>query len=197
MKDQSKDYGLFFRFIEAYTHQGFKGIDSKDPLVIQLEEFTENNNQFFYIADLLQMKVLFSSSRSTTMIGIKPENLTPYHFMECTHPDDIQRLNLGRTKIIKMGQDLFITEKGSTILSTNFRMRGPEGKYSDFLIQCYIFFTSIPYKTVFFLKIQISTGIKRSSMVTTIIWGTIFPGSDILMMNFLVREMFSPNVNSR
>jgi DNA-binding CsgD family transcriptional regulator len=154
MKDQSKDYGLFFRFIEAYTHQGFKGIDSKDPLVIQLEEFTENNNQFFYIADLLQMKVLFSSSRSTTMIGIKPENLTPYHFMECTHPDDIQRLNLGRTKIIKMGQDLFITEKGSTILSTNFRMRGPEGKYSDFLIQCYIFFTSIPYKTVFFLKIH-------------------------------------------
>jgi hypothetical protein len=154
MKDQSKDYGLYFRFIEAYTSQGFMGIDREDPLVVQLEEFTETNNQFFYIADLLQMNVHFTSSRSKKMIGIEPEDLTPYHFMECTHPDDIQRLNLGRTKIVKMAQDLFITQKGYTILSTNFRMRAPSGEFFDSLIQCYIFFTLLPYKTVFFLKIH-------------------------------------------
>ena len=33
-------------------------------------------------------------------------------------------------------------------------MRVPSGEYSDFLIQCYLFYTTIPYKTVFFLKIH-------------------------------------------
>ena len=154
MIDQSKDYGLFFRLIEAYAPQGYIGIDREDPLVVQLEEITETNDQFFYIADSLQMKVLFTSSRSKKMIGIEPEDLSPYHFMECTHHGDIQRLNLGRTKIIKMAQDLFVAEKGHTILSTNLRMRIPSGEYPDFLIQCYQFFTTIPYKTVFFLKIH-------------------------------------------
>ena len=101
------------------------------------------------------MKVHFTSRRSTQMIGVEPEDLSPYHFMEATHPDDIQRLNLGRTKLVKMAQDLFIAEKGySVLLSTNIRMRVPSGEYSDFLIQCYLFYTTIPYKTVFFLKIH-------------------------------------------
>jgi DNA-binding CsgD family transcriptional regulator len=74
--------------------------------------------------------------------------------MEATHPDDIQRLNLGMAKIIKMAQDLFIAEKGSAILSTNYKVRNTLGEYTDLLIQCYLFFTTIPYKTVFFLKIH-------------------------------------------
>jgi len=88
------------------------------------------------------------------MIGIEPEEVSPYHFMEVTHPDDIQRLNLGRTKIIKMAQDLFIAKKGYGLLATNYKMRNPSGGYSDFLIQCYIYYTSIPNETVFFLKIH-------------------------------------------
>ena len=88
------------------------------------------------------------------MIGIAPEELSFYHFMEATHPDDIQRLNLGRAKIVKMAQELFIAEKGYNTLATNFKMRNPSGEYSDFLIQCYIYYTTIPYKTVFFLKIH-------------------------------------------
>ena len=88
------------------------------------------------------------------MIGIQPEDLTFYHFMEATHPDDIQRLNLGRTKIVKMAQDLFIAEKGYSFYQPIIRIRVPTGEYSDFLIQCYLFYTTIPYKTVFFLKIH-------------------------------------------
>ena len=149
-----RDYGLFFRFIETYTPVGFKGIDREDPLLLELEEMMEANNQFFYIADIIQMKVIFTSKRSIQMIGTDPEEVTPYHFMEAVHHNDSQRLNLGRSKIIKLAQALFIAEKGYTIMSTNYRIRNPVGEYADLLIQCYIYYTTIPYKTVFFLKIH-------------------------------------------
>ena len=154
MTAYSQDYDLFFRFLETYTPVGFKGIDRNDPLLHEIEELTEINNQFFYVADIIQMKVIFTSRRSIQMMGIDPEEVTPYHFMEAVHHDDSQRLNLGRSKIIKLAQTLFIEEKGYTIMSTNYRMRNPVGDYSDLLIQGYIFYTTIPYKTVFFLKIH-------------------------------------------
>jgi DNA-binding CsgD family transcriptional regulator len=150
----SEDYILYHKFIETYLPQGFNRLDREDFLLVQLEELTEANNQFFYVADVIGMKIHFTSKRSSLTIGIPPEDLTFYHFMEATHPDDIQRLNLGRTKLVKMAQDLFIAEKGHSVLCTNIRMRVPSGEYSDFLIQCYLFYTTIPYKTVFFLKIH-------------------------------------------
>jgi DNA-binding CsgD family transcriptional regulator len=154
MPQTCKEYDLLFRFIETYTPSGFQGIDLNDPLILQLEEMMEDNDQFFYISDIIQMKVLFTSRRSKEMIGIEPEDVTPYHFMEAAHNDDIQRLNLGRGKIIKMAQDLFIAKKGYGLLSTNYRFRNPSGAYSDILVQAYIYYTVIPYRTVFFLKVH-------------------------------------------
>jgi DNA-binding CsgD family transcriptional regulator len=152
--DKSRSYNLFFRFLETYTPVGFKDIDRNDPLMMQLEEMLEENKQFFYIADIIQMKVLFTSKRSTEMIGIDPTEVSPYHFMECTHPEELQRLNRGRAKTIKLAQDIFIAGDGDTLFSTNFRMRAPDGEYSNILIQGYMYFTTIPYKTVFYLKIH-------------------------------------------
>jgi len=149
-----QDYQLFLRFMEIFSPVGFKDIDPDDPLVIELEEMMEKNNQFFYIADLIRINVLYSSKRSREMLGIEPAEVSPYHFMEATHPDDIQRLNIGRTKLIKMAQDLFIAEKGTALFSTNFKVRNPAGSYSCLLVQCYLYCTLIPYKTVFFLKIH-------------------------------------------
>jgi DNA-binding CsgD family transcriptional regulator len=150
----SQEYSLYHKFIEAYLPSGFKRIDRNDHLMLQVEAMTEANNQFFYISDIIQMNVIFTSNRSKQMIGIDPEEVSPYHFMEATHPDDIQRLNLGRAKIIKMAQDLFIAQKGEALLSTNYSIRNRRGKYADYLIQGYLFFTTIPYKTVFFLKVH-------------------------------------------
>jgi DNA-binding CsgD family transcriptional regulator len=148
------DYNLFFKFIESYTPAGFSGIDPNDPLLVELESIMEQNNQFIYVADLIEMKIHFTSRGSKEILGIPPDELSFYHFMEATHPLDIQRLNLGRSKIVKLGQDLFIAEKGYTLVSTNYRYRIPSGDYSDFLVQCYLFYTTVPYKTVFFLKIH-------------------------------------------
>jgi DNA-binding CsgD family transcriptional regulator len=148
------DYSLYHKFIETFLPIGFVGIDRGDPLVQKLEGQTESYNQFFYVADAIKMKIHYTSKRSSPMIGISPEDLSFYHFMEATLPDDIQRLKLGKCRLVKMAQDLYIAEKGHSLLSTNIRMRIPSGEYSDFLIQCYLFYTTIPYKTVFFLKIH-------------------------------------------
>jgi DNA-binding CsgD family transcriptional regulator len=150
----SQDYGLFFKFMDAFMPVAYEGIDRNDPLLQQLEILMEDNNQFFYIADIIRMKVIFTSNRSIQMIGIRPEDVSPYHFMESAHPDDIQRLNRGRSKIINLAQNLFIAEKGHMLMSTNFRFRNPSEGYSNILVQGYLFFTTVPYKTVFFFKLH-------------------------------------------
>jgi DNA-binding CsgD family transcriptional regulator len=88
------------------------------------------------------------------MMGIRPEDLSFYHFMEATHPDDIQRLNVGRSILLKQAQDIFIKGNGSALLSTNFRIQNNAGKYTNCLMQNYLFYTEIPYKTVLFLKVH-------------------------------------------
>ena len=148
------DYTLFFEFIDTFSEGGFTGIDRDHPLMLEMEERMERNNQFFYIADAIQLQILFTSKRSVKMIGIDPEELTFYQFMEVTHPDDIQRLNIGRPKIVKMAQDLFQAECGMSLLSTDFRMRNPLGDYSNILIQGFLVYATIPRKTVFFLKVH-------------------------------------------
>jgi DNA-binding CsgD family transcriptional regulator len=154
MNSGTSDYSLFFKFIETYTPSGFDVIDPSDRLMVELENLMEVNNQFLYLADAIQMKIHFTSKGSYGILGIPPGELSFYHFMEATHPSDIQRLNLGRSKIVKLAQDLFIAEKGYTLLSTNYKYRIQSGEYSDFLVQCYLFYTTAPYKTVFFLKIH-------------------------------------------
>ena len=159
MKTSSQTYSLFFKFIQAYSPVNFQGIDRNDPLILEIEEMMENNNQFFFIGDIIHVKIFFVSKRSTQIMGIEPEDLTPYHFFEATHPDDIQRHNLARSKLFKLANDLFIAEKGLSVLSTNFKIRNPFGKYSSLLFQCYLFFSSSPYKTVY--DLQIHTNIDR------------------------------------
>ena len=106
-----QDYRLFHEFIETYLPSGFKDIDRDDPLLMQLEALTEANNQFFHVADLIQAKITWASKRSEQMIGIKPEELDAYHFMEATHPDDLEKHTLGRSKMFNLANDLFRAKK--------------------------------------------------------------------------------------
>ena len=121
MMTNSEDYSLYFKFIETFLPTGFNGIDREDPLVQELEGLTESYNQFFYVADAIEMKVHFTSKRSSLMIGISPEELTFYHFMEATHPDDIQRLNLGRSKLVKTGPGSLYCRKRTCYFVNQFQ----------------------------------------------------------------------------
>jgi hypothetical protein len=149
-----KTYDLYFKFIEEYGPKGFKDINPDDRLMLELEEMMEANNQFFYIADLIQVKVIYTSKRSKEMLGVDPIDLNLYHLFEATHPQDIQRNSLGRAIVLKMAHDLYVAEKGFKLISTNFRVKNPGGNYSNLLMQLYLYYDTIPYKSVYLLKLH-------------------------------------------
>jgi len=150
----TKSYSLFYKFIETYSPLGFRGINPDNPLVKELEELMKNNNQFFFIGDLLQMKILFTSARSTEMMGIAPEDLTPYHFREGTHPDDAQRQGLGTAQLFRIANQIFIEKEGTTLVSISLKIRNSIGIYSNTLIQCYLFYSPVPNNTVYILQLM-------------------------------------------
>jgi hypothetical protein len=121
--------------------------------MIDLEQMMEENNQFFMIADMIQMKILFTSKRSTEMMGIAPSDFSPRDFFEATHPADLERLSLGRIKLIKRAQDFFISKEGSALASTNLMLRNASNNYISLLIQNYTFYSPAPDATVYCLHI--------------------------------------------
>jgi DNA-binding CsgD family transcriptional regulator len=154
MCTEYKDYNLFLNFVDKFSPVDFKGIDPRDPLVVELDQMLEKNNQFFYVGDILQMKFHYVSKQCIKMLGIEPAELSPYHFFEATHPDDMQRHTLGRAKLFKMAHDLYTEEKGTSLLSLNLKLRNPRGGYSEILIQLYLYYCEIPYKSVFAIKVH-------------------------------------------
>jgi hypothetical protein len=88
------------------------------------------------------------------MIGIKPELISPHIFYEVRHPDEIARCNYGLNLLFKQSREILYKGKGQFLFSSDYRMRNASGVYSNFLIQCYLFFSDIPRKTVYFLKVH-------------------------------------------
>jgi DNA-binding CsgD family transcriptional regulator len=149
-----RSYSLFFKFIDTYSSAGYTRIDPNDPLIMELEEMMEAREQFFYISDLIQVKVIYTSRRCKEMIGIEPSDLTLYHLYAATHPEDMPRNSLGRAKVLKMAHDLFVAEKGHKVISTNFRVKDQAGIYSELLMQLYLFYSTVPYKSAYLLKVH-------------------------------------------
>lgn len=162
MKD-NQDYSLFHNFIDAFLPIGFNGIDPNDPLLVEIEKSTERNNQYFFVADLLQGKILFTSKRSIDMIGVDPKELNPYHNIEATHPDEVHRNTKGWAKLIYMANNLLAAKSGNSLFATNMKLLNPEGVYSETLFQCYLFYSEIPHKTVY--SLQVHTNIDWSKKI--------------------------------
>lgn len=154
MPKENFDYQLFFKLIETYGPSGFMSIGSSDPLVLEAEEMMEKYDQFFYFGDLLQYKILYTSKRSVNMLGIEPERLTPAWCVEAGHPDELNRHLAGRTILLKTAYDLFKSEKGYKILSSNYRIKNADGQYNNLLMQFYIYYSAAPYKSVFLFKLD-------------------------------------------
>lgn len=153
MKTNYQNYGLFFRFINTFLPTGFKGINRQDPLLLELEAMTENNRQFFYIADVIKVQILFTSKRSAQMVGTEPDKVTPDRFFEVRHPDESEKHIVLRGKIFKAAHDLYNSGKGEILLSCCTRIRNHENKYVPVLTQGYFFYTETPYKTVYMLNV--------------------------------------------
>jgi len=158
MAEDTGQYDLYFRFIETFLPAGFKNIDRNDSLVLEVEEMTESNNQFFFVVDMLRLKVEFTSQGCRKMLGIEPGEFNPYHLKEATHPDDLSRQGLAQAQLIKITHDLVVKKKGEMLASANFRMRDTTGSYSNRLIQAYFFYSAAPVEAVYLLDVQTDIG---------------------------------------
>jgi hypothetical protein len=153
MKTVIDNYNLYFHYIEQYLPGGFNDIDRMNQSMLKLEELTEENNQFFFVSDLIQLKIIFTSRRSVDMLGVDSKDVNPSIFYKLMHPDDLKRYNTGQTKLFNLGQQLFFEKKGCAVISSNFRFKNLSGEYINTMVQCYLFFTDVPYKTVFVLQV--------------------------------------------
>ncbi len=153
MMNHHYDYSLFQDLINSYSATGFKGIDPESPLMRELDQMMKQNNQFLILADILQMKMLYASKRCTEMIGIAPTEIAGNLFFAITHPDDFERFSLGRLKLFKLAQDLYLSKEGFSLTSTTLKIRNPNNKYTSLLFQCYLFYSPAPIETVYCLNI--------------------------------------------
>ena len=152
------DYSLFHQFIETYEPTGFNEIDTESSLIAALDAMMEQNNQYFVIGDILQMKILYTSKRSAAIVGVTPTEMAPNVFFSIIHPDDFERYSLGRLKLFKLAHNLYHSKEGNALTSTNLTIRNPSNKYSSLLFQIYLFYSSAPVETVYsfnvFTKIE-------------------------------------------
>ena len=149
----SYSYSIFFDFIESYLPSGFLKINPDDPIMLKLEELTGDNDQYFQVFDLGQMKFLYTSKNIFQMIGVSAEEINPGHYTQLIHHDDEERLGQARARVYKMERDIFQAQKGSALTSYNLRIRNSDGNYNNLFVQDYMFFSPIPYKAVFLIQV--------------------------------------------
>jgi len=152
--DRYEDYSLFYKFFVTYSDQDFKGINPSDPLMKELNSYMDNNRQLFYIADVISLEIKFISKGVKSMFGIDPDKVKTGFFLTTTHPEDLKRHHLARSKLISVAEELYIQKSGTKIISSNFRGRKPESKeYADYLYQSFIFYSKIPYESAFLILV--------------------------------------------
>ena len=103
-----EDYSLFFRFFVTHSIGSFQGIDKSDPLLAELDYQMGINKQLFYLSDPVLLKILFISDGVKKMFGMDPGTVSPGFFLTTTHPDDLQRHQMARSKLISVAQEIFI-----------------------------------------------------------------------------------------
>ena len=187
MLKEPYSYNIYHDFIESYLPSGFLNIDFNDPIMRKLERLMEENDQMLIVMDLTQTKIIFTSKRSMDMVGIEPSKNDPLEMMSKVHPEDLHRFGLGRAKLLDLDKDLFIAHKGAAFLSTNIRMLKPDQEYANHLFQCYMFFSPIPHKSVYYLQVN-----------TNIDWFTMhrdafhyYVGDDVSLFRFPNDELLN------
>jgi DNA-binding CsgD family transcriptional regulator len=154
MKESTSDNNIFFKLIETYGPTGFAGIDPNDPLMIEAEAITNKNDQFFYFGDLILFQILYTSKRSLEMLGVEPAELSTLRLYQVLHPDEMERIIRFKNILMKIAHNLFLAEKGFKLLSTKFLVRNAKGKFINVLSQCFIFYSEVPYKSVFVFEVH-------------------------------------------
>lgn len=153
MNREPYNYNIYFDFIEAYLPTGFLNINSHDPIMQKIEKITAKNNQFITASDLTELRYIYASKQCKHMLGVESEDLDRGFFMDNVHPGDLERLALGRVKMIKIAQEIHAKKKGSALMSFTLRIRNPEGGFNRLMGQAYFFYSALPRDAVFLLQV--------------------------------------------
>ena len=149
-----EDYSLFYKFFLTYSEVDFKRINPNNPLIKELDSYMDPNKKLFYIADVVLLDIKFISKGVKSMFGIDQDKVSLGFFLTTTHPDDLKRHHLARSKLISVAQELYIQKSGTKIISINVRGRIPGSmEYADYLYQCFIFYSKIPYESTFLILV--------------------------------------------
>lgn len=181
------NYSIYHDFIESYLPSGFLNINEEDPLMKALGKVMTENDQMLIIMDLTKVTMLYTSMQSMKMLGVDPDNNTPLEMLNRVHPDDLERFGMGRAKLMNLDKDLLLSHKGSALLSTSIRMRKPDQSYANHLFQCYLFYSPLPHKSVYYL--QVNTNIDCYQIKK----GTFhyYVGNDISLFRFPDEELLN------
>lgn len=152
--DSSNKYQIFLEFIEKFSEGGFENIDPEDPTMKVIDHMMEENNQFFYVGNILEMRMIYVSKKSLDIFGIEPEKLEPGIIFTNTMPEDLDRHSITRSRLFKLASDLFISEDEYAIMSTNLHFLNPEENYSNIMVQGLLFKCKKPTPCVYCIFIQ-------------------------------------------
>jgi DNA-binding CsgD family transcriptional regulator len=158
-KNNHFDYRHCINFYETFKLQAFQNLNLDNPVVINMEEKLNETGQFFLINDLIELKAVYYSKGAYDFFGVDPGKLNPSVIYEAVHPADITRFSNARTKIIKMGMDVFNNLHSEMFASSTFKTRNRSVKYIDLLFQVYICKSDLPVKTAY--GIQVCTDVTR------------------------------------
>lgn len=187
MLKEPYNYSIYHDFIESYLPSGFLNINAEDPIMQKLEMLMAKNDQMLLVMDLTLVKIIYTSKRSVDMLGIEPEENDLLEMMNRVHPEDLHRFGLGRAKLLNIDKDLFIAHKGAAFLSTDIRMLKPNKEYANHLFQCYMFFSPIPHKSVYY--VQVNTNIDWFKMSKDAFH--YYVGNDISLFKFPDDELLN------
>ena len=149
-----KDYFIFQQFIDKYIQQEFLHIDRQDPFIIDMEATLRDRRQFFYIGDLIHIRMIFTSQGSKDLIGLDPETMEPGNLYIATHPMDLHRMNLARLRLFRSGTELLEQKMGTLFYSIPFYLKGTDGNPLHMLFQGYLFYSQVPHETVYVLFVH-------------------------------------------
>jgi DNA-binding CsgD family transcriptional regulator len=147
-------YKFLIPFIESNLPVGFRGINPDDKIVQMMEEKLCINKQFIYVADVIQLKILYTSKCSYDFFGpgIDPADASAY--LSAAHPDDLKRHSIARNKYLRIGTDLFVEKKGEAFISTNIRVKNASGNYVNLLYQGYLFYSELQYPSTYAIMVH-------------------------------------------
>lgn len=148
-------YKLFLRFLDKYLPENFVNVDNDDPLVQELNAYLATNKQFFYVADMMELKIIYICQSCVNLFGVDPEIFDPAFIMNSTHPDDFQRHGVSRGRTFKLCTDLFNDKGDFSIISSNFRFKNhTHGKYINHFVQAYVFNSEVPKPSTYSLMVH-------------------------------------------